>query len=285
MNCSQEHFHPPLNGIIADIIWIFSICKYNVAFRITGGSDVGISFSVLFLDMINRICSFTERIKKWVLPARKNVTHQAELSPHHLFRCSMDHQDLRILKILNEIDGSRIPSQRDLARKLNVSLGLVNSFIKRLAQKGYFKVTNVSKNRIRYILTPKGIAEKTRLTCDYIQFSFGYYQKSRQDFREIFNGFVLQGVSRIALFGVSDLAEIAFLSVQETPLSITAVFDDKKEGEKFLGFQICSPDALSSSAFDRVLITGNGNEEYLLESALQKGIPREKIVMMGKTLK
>jgi DNA-binding MarR family transcriptional regulator len=192
----------------------------------------------------------------------------------------MDHQDLRILQILEEIDSSRIPSQRDIARKLNVSLGLVNSFIKRLAQKGYFKVASVSKNRVRYILTPKGISEKTRLTCDYIRFSYGFYQRSRENFRELFNGFVLEGVSRLVFYGVSDLAEIAFLSVQETPLAITAVVDDKKEGEKFLGFRVCAADTLSSVSFDRLLITGNGNEKDLLESALRKGIPREKIVMM-----
>ena len=77
---------------------------------------------------------------------------------------SMDNQDIRTLKLLEEIENGHVPSQRDLAKTLNVSLGLVNSFIKRLAHKGYFKITTIPKNRVKYILTPKGAAEKARLT-------------------------------------------------------------------------------------------------------------------------
>lgn len=72
----------------------------------------------------------------------------------------MDHQNFRTLQILEEIENSYGTSQRELAGKLNVSLGLVNSFMKRLAHKGYLKVTTIPKNRVKYILTPKGAAEK-----------------------------------------------------------------------------------------------------------------------------
>ena len=51
----------------------------------------------------------------------------------------MDPIDLRTLKILEKVDNDGAPSQRDLARDLNISLGLVNSFIKRLVKKGFFK--------------------------------------------------------------------------------------------------------------------------------------------------
>ena len=61
----------------------------------------------------------------------------------------MDNQDLRTLKILEEIDKENAPSQRELAKELNISLGLVNSFIKRLVKTGYFKITNIQKNRIK----------------------------------------------------------------------------------------------------------------------------------------
>ncbi|RLB29554.1 MAG: transcriptional regulator, partial [Deltaproteobacteria bacterium] len=64
----------------------------------------------------------------------------------------MDPQDIRSLQILEEIENNYSPSQRDLARKLNISLGLVNSFMKRLAKKGYVKITTVPKNRVKYML-------------------------------------------------------------------------------------------------------------------------------------
>ncbi|MGB5985839.1 MAG: winged helix-turn-helix transcriptional regulator, partial [Desulfobacterales bacterium] len=65
----------------------------------------------------------------------------------------MDNLELRTLRLLEVLEGNQILSQRELARKLDVSLGLVNSFVRRLAQKGYFKITTIPQNRVRYILT------------------------------------------------------------------------------------------------------------------------------------
>ncbi|MDF1593886.1 MAG: winged helix-turn-helix transcriptional regulator, partial [Desulfobacterales bacterium] len=140
----------------------------------------------------------------------------------------MDNQDIRTLKILEEIDNDHVPSQRDLAKKLNVSLGLVNSFIKRLAHKGYFKITTIPKNRARYILTPKGAAEKSRLTYEYIRYSFQFYKASRKKLQKIFKTLEKENVQNIVFYGVSDLTEIAFISLQETSLQLIAVVDDIK---------------------------------------------------------
>jgi DNA-binding MarR family transcriptional regulator len=73
----------------------------------------------------------------------------------------MDIKEIRTLKILQEFDAKDPPSQRYLSNKLNISLGLVNAFIKRLTQKGYFKLTTIPRNRVKYILTPKGVLEKS----------------------------------------------------------------------------------------------------------------------------
>ena len=97
----------------------------------------------------------------------------------------MDVHDLRTLRLLDAIEEKRSPSQRDLARVLGVSLGLVNSFVRRLAKKGYFKITHLPRNRIRYILTPKGAAEKSRLTYAYLQFSYQFYRDARSKLRDL----------------------------------------------------------------------------------------------------
>ena len=191
----------------------------------------------------------------------------------------MKHQDLRTLQLLEEIEKGHAPSQRDLARKLNVSLGLINSFIKRFAHKGYFKVTTIPRNRVKYILTPKGAAEKTRLTYEYIQYSFQFYRKARQKLRELFKDLVGQGVRRIVFFGASDLAEIAYVSLQETPIKMVAVVDDKKIGEKCLGVAVTDPARLESLSFDRILVTA-GSRDGVLERILERGISRNKVVML-----
>ena len=192
----------------------------------------------------------------------------------------MDNQDLRTLKILEEIDKDKTPSQRYLAGKLNISLGLVNSFIKRLAQKGLFKVKNIPKNRVKYILTPKGAAEKTRLTYKYIQYSFQFYKSARQKLRILFSGLTKNGNKKIVFYGAGDLAEIAYISLQEVPIELVAIVDDNKSGEIFMDFVIAGPDYLSTIDFDKIIITSIDETEKILQNILKKGISPNKVAMM-----
>ncbi len=192
----------------------------------------------------------------------------------------MKHQDIRTLKILEEIDNDHTPSQRDLARKLNISLGLVNSFIKRLAQKGYFKVTNIPKNRVKYILTPKGAAEKTRLTYQYIHYSFEFYKRSRKELRKLFQNLTANGVQRIVFYGASDLAEIAYVSLQETSITLVAVLDDRKVGEKFLGGEITDFSEIDSLSFDKILVTAIEAKADIREKIIKAGVHNDRVITL-----
>ena len=192
----------------------------------------------------------------------------------------MDNQDLRTLKILEEIEKDKAPSQRYLAGKLNISLGLVNSFIKRLAQKGLFKIKNIPKNRVKYILTPKGAAEKTRLTYKYIQYSFQFYKSAREKLRILFYGLTKNGNEKIIFYGAGDLAEIAYISLKETPIQLVAIVDDNKTGEIFMDFVISSTNRLETISFDKILITSINKPEKALERILQKGVLRSKVAML-----
>ena len=193
----------------------------------------------------------------------------------------MDPKDLRTLKILEKVDNDTVPSQRDLARDLNISLGLVNSFIKRLVKKGYFKVRHVPKNRIRYFLTPKGASEKTRLTCLYIQHSYNFYKDARQKLRDLYQGLEEQGVSRVAFYGAGDLAEIAYLSLQETNIELVAVFDDEKIGKRFMRFAVGNPENMASFSFDKILITSINSTELILQRLTAMGISDDVVVQIN----
>lgn len=190
----------------------------------------------------------------------------------------MNHQDLRTFQILEEIGNDHVPSQRELAGKLNVSLGLVNSFIKRLTQKGYFKIRNISRNRVKYILTPKGAAEKTRLTYQYIQYSYGFYKEARQKIRNLFQELAAAGVRRIVFYGTGDIAEIAFLSLQETPMELAAIVDDLHVGIGFLGRVVSASSELENLSFDKILITANKDREDIVASLSAKGMAGDQVV-------
>jgi len=192
----------------------------------------------------------------------------------------MDVQDIRTLKLLEEIDKDIIYSQRDLARKMNVSLGLVNSFIKRLAHKGYFKIKTIPRKRIKYILTPKGVAEKSRLTYEYVQYSFYFYKDARQKLHHLFVQLEHHGVRRIVFYGASPLAEIAFISVQEVTIKVVCVVDDQKADQSFLHMKICNLETLRSLVFDRILITALDSIDDVYGKLSEVGIHQNKIVVM-----
>ncbi|MFH1983018.1 MAG: winged helix-turn-helix transcriptional regulator [Pseudomonadota bacterium] len=192
----------------------------------------------------------------------------------------MDTQDIRTLKILEEMDQDEAPSQRHLATKLNVSLGLVNSFIKRLVKKGYFKVSTIPANRVRYILTPKGAAEKTRLTYEYVQQSFLVYRDTRRKLSKIFKRLENQEIKKVVFLGVSEIAEIAYISLQETAVELVGIVDRAHAGEKFFGFKVFTPEEVSAVNFERMLVTGAEATDSVINDILDLGIAKNRIVLL-----
>jgi len=192
----------------------------------------------------------------------------------------METHDIRTLRILEKVGDAVAPSQRDLARELNISLGLVNSFFKRLALKGYVKATSIPRKRIRYIITPKGMVEKSRLTYRYIQFSYQYYRHARQKLQKLFAELEKTGVRSVVFYGATDLAEIAFLSLQETAIDLVAVVDDRHPGKKLLGRRVVDSRGLAAVAFDRIVVTDDAPRERIMEGHLSSGVPRNKVVFI-----
>jgi len=193
---------------------------------------------------------------------------------------TMDPQELRSLQILEEIDNAHSPSQRYLARKLNISLGLANSFVKRLAKKGYVKITTIPRSRVKYILTPQGFAEKSRLTYEFIHHSFSLYKEALRKLEGLLNELEKRKVKKVVFYGVSDLAEITFVSLKATNIKLVGVVDDLKKGSQFLDFTVRSTSELGNLEFDKVMITTFKSQESMLNKLLQKNIPQEKIIML-----
>jgi DNA-binding MarR family transcriptional regulator len=193
----------------------------------------------------------------------------------------MDPIDLRTLKILERVNNNDTPSQRDLSRDLNISLGLVNSVIKRLAQKGYFKIGHLPNNRIRYTLTPRGVAEKSRLTHTYIQYCFKFYRDARKKLEDLYAELETQGVRRIIFYGAGDLAEIAYISLQQSSIELVAVVDDDRVGKKFMQFTIAHPDRIEFVRFDRIIITSINPIGSGFEKIAMRGILASRVLEIG----
>lgn len=190
----------------------------------------------------------------------------------------MHRADIRTLKILEEFENGQSASQRELAKKLNISLGLVNSFVARLAKKGYFKITHIPKKRVRYVLTAEGAAEKSRLTYDYISYSYKFYRAACQRIRDLLARIEQQNAEHVVLCGVNDLAEIIYIHLQETSMKLAAVADDHKAGQRFFRSEIIKIDQIPQIKFDKLIITGSDARDVSAARLEEMGVLPEMIV-------
>ena len=189
----------------------------------------------------------------------------------------------RSFLLMEEIAREEPMSQRDLSRRLDIALGLVNSYLKNLVAKGYVRIKAFPKNRYSYILTPQGIAEKSRLAYQHLSYFTNLYRIARQDYTTLFHICAAAGVRSVSFCGVDEVAEIAFLSLQETAIGLCAVMDDERAGETFFDMTITSLEAGISSGADRIVITSFKRGEALREKLLRLGINDAAICIVGNS--
>ena len=172
-------------------------------------------------------------------------------SPRSFWQCpvsdghgvsSLQAHDEYTRKILTAIDSGQPVTHRSLSRELNVALGLANLLVRRLVSKGYIKVTTIPRNRVKYLLTPAGLAEKTRVSKAYFDNTVRLYTETRERIREslerVSEDLAARGLDkRIVFYGAGEVAEIAFISLQRTDLQLVGIIDDRVDG-RFFGMPV-----------------------------------------------
>ncbi len=143
-------------------------------------------------------------------------------------------EDALTLEILDVVQKQSDVSQRHLAQHLGVALGLANSYLKRCVRKGLIKITEAPANRYFYYLTPIGFAEKSRLTAQYLSYSFSFYRQASESCMRVFDRCRDKDWRQLLLCGVSDLAEIASLRAAERGIVIIGFYDPRSERKRYL---------------------------------------------------
>jgi len=192
----------------------------------------------------------------------------------------MDKEDLHILRLMGEIDRDGDHSQRELSRRLNLSLGLVNTFLKRLVNKGYFKVTTLPKNRLKYFLTPEGLARKSKLTVEYLRYSMNFYRDIKHLLLKKYQEMEANEVQYILFWGAGEVAELAYLYLQQSNIRLAGIIDDQKQGRKFFDFIIEQSHRIHQMEWDMVFVTRLEQSEEEIRRLLQEGIPQERIATL-----
>ncbi|MAG95810.1 MAG: MarR family transcriptional regulator [Rhodospirillaceae bacterium] len=163
---------------------------------------------------------------------RQGLAEQTTASP--VKASGADAESRITLGLLNAVHEDATASQRSLASELGIALGLTNAYLKRCVRKGWIKISQVPANRYAYYLTPKGFAEKSRLTGGYLRRSFDFYRQARSQCDALLAECGQRRFRRVALYGSGELAEIALLCSLQHKIEIIGIADPDAPAGEFL---------------------------------------------------
>ena len=129
-------------------------------------------------------------------------------------------EELRELTLLENIENNPDVNQATLATQLGVAVGTVNWHLKRLIAKGAVKVKRAERKKLRYIITPEGIALRARLAVDYVERSFSIYRKTRQRVKEHLAKVRAAGFDRVRILGKGDIVDVCRLTCIEQGIAV-----------------------------------------------------------------
>ena len=202
----------------------------------------------------------------------------------------MASHDQHTHKLLAAIEADQHQSQRSLARSLGIALGLTNLLLRRLVRKGWVRMIHIKPNRVRYLLTPTGIAEKARMSRDSLQYSVRFYADARSRIRDQFaklgsNGtqdaVAAGGGRRIVFFGAGEVAEIGYVCLQETELDLIGVIGDTRRA-RFFNVPIyplteLRGQQLAGELFDWLLVMSFDDRERTAATLQAADVPLERV--------
>jgi DNA-binding MarR family transcriptional regulator len=176
-------------------------------------------------------------------------------------------------RILTEIEADNRLSQRSLSRDMGIALGLTNLLVRRLVRKGWVRIIRIKPNRVRYLLTPAGIAEKARMSRLALQNSIRFYVDARDRIRERFATLSreLPGdgpvAKRIVFYGSGEVAEVGYVCLQGTGLQLVGVVDDQAR-ERFFDVPVYDPPLLHAAdidgrSFGRLVVMSFGDTDKI----------------------
>jgi DNA-binding MarR family transcriptional regulator len=138
-------------------------------------------------------------------------------------------QEMKELSLLQELEKNPIVSQRELSNKFGIALGVTNACLKRMVRRGLIRIMSLNHHRIGYFLTPKGFAEKAKLTLHLISWTVQHYSTLKDLIGERLLEMQNRGVERIVFYGVSEEMEVAYITLQGINLKLVGIVEDDEK--------------------------------------------------------
>lgn len=154
-------------------------------------------------------------------------------------------------EVLRALEENHQPNQRLIAARAGISLGLTNLIIKRLASKGYLKLKQLTPKRTKYLLTPKGLAEKARKSYHFTIRTIETLRQMKQQIQEILLNEYQKGERRFIIYGKGELATLIEISLRDLSLKNTSFFylSELSEVKNMEGIILLADDKLTNQPF------------------------------------
>lgn len=189
----------------------------------------------------------------------------------------MEPKDIKTLLLLEAVGKDGSQSQRELSKKIRMSLGLVNTFIKRLTISGIFETVTLPGNKVRYQLTPKGMAKKACLTKQYLAYSIKYYNGIKQIVSGVLVALNKDKREKIVFYGTGELCEIACIALSEHDIHNVKIIDDNKAGLTICGYRVYQSNEIDQLDFDAIVIMDINDRSISRKNLIDRGIQADKI--------
>jgi len=166
-------------------------------------------------------------------------------------------EEIRDLRLLEELERNPVISQRELSHKFNIALGVTNACLRRMVRKGLIRIRDLNPRKIGYYLTPKGVIEKGRLTLNLISFRVQHYAELKKIIAASFLEMQNRGLKRLVFYGISDEMEVAYITLQGVNLKLVGILedDDKFTARIIFGYELEPVSRIQELKPDAILIT------------------------------
>lgn len=198
---------------------------------------------------------------------------------------AMDSHDQHTHRLLSELEAGTEVSQRSLARRLGIALGLTNLLLRRVVRKGWVRMIHIKPKRVSYLLTPAGLAEKARMSRDSLKYSLRFYADARQRvsarFAALSREWPDECPKQVIFFGTGEIAEVGYICLQETDLQLVGVIDDQGR-DRFFDVPLHRPEWLrdaadSSVPLPRTIVMSFEDVDTIARQLSNLGVPRDQI--------
>jgi hypothetical protein len=137
-----------------------------------------------------------------------------------------------------------------------------------MVRRGWIRITGFNHHKIGYYLTPKGFAEKAKLTLHMVSWNVKHYSTLKEIIAKKILEMQKAGIKRVVFYGISDEMEVAYVTLQGANMRLLGIVEDEEKiiQKEMFGFELKNVSQMESLKPDAVLITSLSDQDERMET-------------------